>query len=222
MSKSIRRLNPLRQLLSPLRLAIAGTLLSILSVVSSEIVISSKESSRREIQSQLEATQRGYEKGFHNWELSQTKIDLSRIIMAVLDSGKPEARTRQSYFQRAVVDLDHAFFYRSLALGIIDPKQGEYFNRKQRIDQGFSAGNVEEAVGQTMSLLNKMTSKFFDDVQNLESKRASLKTKEADISQDILFVTRLNITFQILGLIIVLAKDLAPKQDNQKKATNEY
>jgi hypothetical protein len=220
MSKSIRRLNPLRQLLSPLRLAIAGTLVSILSVVLSEIVISSKESSRREIQSQREEIQRGYEQRFHNWELSQTKIDQGRIVMAVLDSGKPEARIRQSYFQRAVVDLDYAFFYRSIALGI-DPKQGEYFNRKQRIDQELSAGN-KEALGQKMSLLNELTSKFFNVAQDFEYKQARLKAKEADISQDILFVTRLSITFQILGLIIVLAKDLVPKQDNQKKATNEY
>lgn len=220
MSKSIRRLNPLRQLLSPLRLAIVGTLVSVLSVVLSEIVISSKESSHREIQSQREAIQRDYEQRFHNWELSQTMMDQCRIVMAVLDSGKPEARIRQRYFQRAVADLDNAFFYRSLALGI-DPKQGEYFNRRQRINQEFSAGN-EEALGQIMSLLNELTSKFFAGVQDLEYKQASLKTKEADISQDILFVTRLSITFQILGLIIVLAKDLAPKQDNQKKATNEY
>ena len=188
--------------------------MAIFSVILSGFIISSCESSLNEISQTREGNKAEFLQRFHNYELSEAKIDQSVILTAMVDSIKPEvnvrtASVRKIYLQRAVAALNQAYYYRSLSAHI-DPNKGEYFERKKEIDQRLQRGDLS-AMREIMNVINELDSKFSADTKRIAREQSELVSKEASISRRISLLTRVSIAFQILGLIMVLAKDLAPK-----------
>jgi hypothetical protein len=60
-------------------------------------------------------------------------------------------------------------------------------------------------------LIHELDSKFDADSKRLMDEHNELITRETSIAQRISLVTRVSIMFQILGLIMVLAKDLGQR-----------
>jgi hypothetical protein len=199
-----------RRLFSPIVLTITGASMTIISVILSGFIISSNQSSLDEIRKTRENYEKEFLRRFHNYELSESKIDQSVILTAIIDSIKPEANVRKIYIERTLVALNQAYYYRSLSAHI-DPNKGEYFERKKEFDQRLRRGDLS-TIRDIMNLINELHSNFDADGKRLAHEHSGLISKESNISKRISLFSRLSITFQILGLIMVLAKDLAPKK----------
>jgi hypothetical protein len=194
----------------PAVLAILGTALSIGSVVAGSLILQALSRKATALNERIVQKMRQIELMRHYFEAGEPSFTAGQqILISIQQQGTPETIFK-GYFPVAIRHIIQAVAHRMTAVNVGEaPRQDPDADQQRLIElRARALGGDVKSMNDIDTFYEELTNRYFDVVKSVQAEEAELKQAAGKVSERSKITSFVAIGLQIVGLIIVLLKDL--------------